>query len=174
MVVHFQPDPTIDPRRFMWVSLPDELRALCRGRPNALLAMQQALGLPPETRDDVRVFTFYVRPMDMFRPCASSPDTSTAECSMDLPAQPNSAHSVAEHFVLRQMMKSYRSGFGDPGYPFTAMGWSYNWDAQSSTHQGVSEYVVKADADISDVASVDPETFCRAQRHWSVPRRACR
>ena len=160
-VAHIQPYPTIDTNRFTWVTAPDELRALCRGRPDPLLAMQQALGLPPEKRDDVRVFTFNVRPTDMFRPCASSPDINTTKCSVDLPAQPVDAQAAAEHFVLKQMMDSYRSGFRGPGYPFTAMGWSYDWDPQSPAHQGVSEYVVKPGAVISDVASVDPETFCR-------------
>ena len=162
-MAHIQPYPTIDTNRFTWVAHPDELRALCRGKTDPLLAMQQALGLPPERRDDVRVFTFGVRPTDMFRPCASSPDISTKTCSVDLPAQPVAAQAATEHFVLKQMMDSYRSGFKSPGYPFTAMGWSYDWDPGSPNHQGVSEYVVKPGAVISNVASVDPATFCHSQ-----------
>jgi hypothetical protein len=162
-MVHIQPFPTIDTGRFTWVTRPDELRALCRGRPDPLLAMQQALGLPPEQRSDVRVFTFDVRPMDVFRPCASSPDITTTRCSMDMPVQPVGADAATEHFVLKQMMDSYRGGFKDPGYPFTAMGWSYDWNPESSTHQGVSEYVVRPGAVISNVASVDPATFCGTQ-----------
>jgi hypothetical protein len=162
-VAHFQPYPTIDTSRFTWVAQPDELRALCHGKPDPLLALQQALGLPPEKRNDEKVFTFDVPPADMFRPCASSPDITTKQCSVDLPVQPIPAQAATEHFVLKQMMDSYRSGFNSPGYPFTAMGWSYDWDLNSSTHQGVSEYVVKPGAVISNVASVDPATFCRAQ-----------
>jgi hypothetical protein len=162
-VAHLQPYPTIDTSRFTWVARPGELRALCRGRPDPLLAMQQALGLPPEKRDAERVFTFDVRPTDMFRPCASSPDITTTRCSVDLPVQPIGTQADAEHFVLKQIMDSYRIGFKAPGYPFTAMGWSYDWNPESPTHQGVSEYVVKQGAVISNVSSVDPATFCRAQ-----------
>jgi hypothetical protein len=164
-VVHVQPYPSIDTNRFTWVTLPDALRELCRGRSDPLLALQQALGLPPEKRDDLRVFTFDVRPADMFRPCASSPDITTTQCTMGLSqsAPPAGTEGAAEHFVLKQMMDSYRSGFENPGYPFTAMGWSYNWDPEVPTHQGVSEYVVKPGAVISNVISVDPATFCRAQ-----------
>jgi len=162
-VAHFQPYPTIDTNRFTWVAQPDELRALCHGKPDPLLALQQALGLPPEKRNDERVFTFDVPPTDIFRPCASSPDITTKQCSVDLPVQPIPAQAATEHFILKQMMDSYRSGFSSPGYPFTAMGWSYDWDPASPTHQGVSEYVVKPGAVISNVASVDPATFCRAQ-----------
>jgi hypothetical protein len=162
-VTHLQPYPTIDTSRFTWVAQPDELRALCRGKPDPLLALQQALGLPPEKRNDEKVFTFDVPPADMFRPCASSPDITTKQCSVDLPVQPIASQAATEHFVLKQMMDSYRSGFNNPGYPFTAMGWSYDWDPDSPTHQGVSEYVVKPGAAIANVASVDPATFCRVQ-----------
>ena len=164
-VVHIQPYPSIDTNRFTWVTLPDALRELCRGRPDPLLALQQALGLPPEKRDDLRVFTFDVRPTDMFRPCASSPDITTTQCTVGLSqsAPPAGTERAAEHFVLKQMMDSYRSGFEHPGYPFTSMGWSYNWDPEVPTHQGVSEYVVKPGAVISNVISADPATFCRAQ-----------
>ena len=161
-VAHIQPYPTIDTTRFIWVTNPEELRALCRGKPDPLLAMQQALGLPPERRDDVRVFTFEVRPSDMFRPCASSPDITTTECSVELQTQPIAAQAAAEHFVLKQMMDSYRTGFNGPGYPFTAMGWSYDWDPLSLTHQGVSEYVLRPGAVIGNVTSVAPQTFCGA------------
>ena len=162
-VAHFQPYPTIDTTRFTWVARPDELRALCRGKADPLLALQQALGLPPEQRNDEKVFTFDVRPADIFRPCASSPDITTTQCSMDLPVAPIASQAATEHFVLKQMMDSYRSGFKNPGYPFTAMGWSYDWDPASATHQGVSEYVVKPGAKIANVASVDPATFCSAK-----------
>jgi hypothetical protein len=164
-VVHIQSYPSIDTNRFTWVTLPDALRELCRGRPDPLVAMQQALGLPPDKRDDVRVFTFDVRPADMFRPCASGPDITTTQCTVRLfqSAPVADTQIAAEHFVLKQMMESYRSGFAGPGYPFTAMGWSYNWDPETSTHQGVSEYVVKPGAVISNVTFVDPATFCRAQ-----------
>lgn len=164
-VAHIQPYPSIDTNRFTWVTLPDALRELCHGRPDPLLAIQQALGLPPQKRDDIRVFTFGVRPADMFRPCASSPDITTTQCTVGLfqSVPLTGTEKATEHFVLKQMMDSYRSGFDSPGYPFTAMGWSYNWDPEAPTHQGVSEYVVKPGAVISNVASVDPATFCGAQ-----------
>jgi hypothetical protein len=160
----------IDTKDFIWVTFPGPLRELCRDTPDPLLALQHALGLPPQQRPDVRVFTFDVRPTDIFRPCASSPDVTTTQCTMVLPQSPpvTSTQATAEHSVLKQMMDSYRTGFEDPrypGYPFTAMGWTYNWDPESPTHIGVSEYVVKPNAVISNRISVDPATFCRAQSH---------
>jgi hypothetical protein len=162
-LAHIQPYPTIDTTRFIWVAPPDELRGFCRGRRDPLLAMQQALGLPPEKNKDIRVFTFDTKPTNVFRPCASGPEITTTQCSVNLPVQQSGADSLTEHFVLKQMMDSYRSGFAWPGYPFTAMGWSYDWDPESPTGQGFSEYVVKPGSKISNVASVDAATFCRSE-----------
>jgi hypothetical protein len=162
MVAHLQPYPTLDPSRFLWVAPPGQLQALCRGRSDPLLALEEALGLPPDANSNYRVFTFDVPPGDMFRPCASSPAINTTTCSVDVSAQGTPADAAAEHFVLKQMMDSYRIGFSSPGYPFTAMGWTYDWDPRSATHQGASEYVVRPGAVVSHVVSVDPATFCQA------------
>ena len=160
-VAHLQPYPTIDPTRYIWISLPDELRTFCKDRSDKLLALEMALGLPPDPKAE-KVFLFKISPSDLFRPCASSPATTTTSCSLDLPSAA-SADSRSEHFVLNQMMTSYRVGFPSPGYPFTGMGWSYDWDPDSTTHQGVSEYVTKPGSGISDVTSMTPAEFCEAR-----------
>jgi hypothetical protein len=72
-VANIQPYPTIDTNRFTWVTSSGALRELCRGKPDPLLALQQALGLPPEQREDMQVFTFEVRPADMFRLAPAAP-----------------------------------------------------------------------------------------------------
>jgi hypothetical protein len=159
-VAHLQPYPTIDPTRYIWISLPDELRTFCKDKKDKLLALEMALGLPPDPQDE-KVFLFKISPADLFRPCAGSPDTTTTSCSLDL-RRDAPADSKSEHFVLEQMMDSYRIGFPSPGYPFTGMGWSYDCDPDSTTHQGVSEYVTKPGAAITDIASTTPAAFCEA------------
>lgn len=76
------------------------------------------------------------------------------------------------HFVADQMWQSYRVGFIEPGrssadyphsgYPFTGMGWTYNWSPSSPTPFGVTEFVVKKDAAISEITSQSPAEFCAA------------
>lgn len=102
IVAHLQPYPTIDPARYIWISLPEELRTFCKDKKDKLLALEMALGLPPDPQAE-KVFLFKISPADLFRPCASSPDTTTTSCSLDLPREP-SANSKSEHFVLNQMM----------------------------------------------------------------------
>jgi len=160
-VAHLQPYPTIDSTRYIWISLPEELRTFCKDKQDKVLALEMALGLPPDPTDD-KLFLFKISPADLFRPCASGPETTTTSCSLELPKDPT-ADSKSEHFVLNQMVTSYQVGFPSPGYPFTGLGWSYDWDPDSTTHQGVSEYVTKPGSAIADVTSETPAAFCEGR-----------
>jgi hypothetical protein len=134
-------------RNHTWVSLPAELLAHCRGKSDALLAIQQTLGLPPYSDEDKKAWALYqftVRPSDIFRPCASGAQLADLSCSNDL----SNASSEVRSFVFEQMWASYRTGFTQPGFPFTGMGWSYNWSAESHDHVGISEFVVRSGASI--------------------------
>lgn len=84
------------------------------------------------------------------------------------------AEKLKDHERLRlvteQMWNSYRTGFaanahkpGDypyTGFPFTGMGWSYDWSPKSPDHFGVSEFVIKRDAPIKIVSEKKPADFC--------------
>src|SRR5579872_513331 len=60
-VAHVQPYESIDSSRYVWVAHPDELKAHCLGKPDPVLALQVALGLPPQAEPAMKVFTFTVR-----------------------------------------------------------------------------------------------------------------
>ena len=90
----------------------------------------------------------------------------------DLPRMYNELVDAHErlYFFANQMWSSYRMGFPRDGagpsdypysgYPFTGMGWSYNWASSSPDHFGVSEFVVKRDADVAGVKTTSPAEFC--------------
>jgi hypothetical protein len=71
------------------------------------------------------------------------------------------------HFVAEQMWTKYRVDFKRPdstpnyGYPFTGMGWTYDWSTRSRDHVGVSELIVKRDAEIKIVSDTKPADFCK-------------
>jgi hypothetical protein len=164
----------------MWVALPGELRPLCSGAVNPLRRLQQILGLPP-VDDPERVVIELSVPRDgLFRPCVAGGDLAASACTMKFPdALPATADPTAVReayarlqFVTAQMWNSYRVGFTDDrpsaagapawGYPFTGMGWSYDW-SNVPGHKGISEFVVKRDAAIT--VSGTPKTpaeFCAA------------
>jgi hypothetical protein len=102
----------------------------------------------------------------------------TQTCEFELPAPPATDADAAMlrdaydrlRFVTRQIWDSYRMGFRrDPrsasdypytGFPFTGMGWTYNWATSSRDHFGVSEFVIKRDAVIKIIREKMPADFC--------------
>lgn len=147
-----------------WVSLPKELGPQCRGKPDARLALQMILGMPPQD-GQWELVQFDVAPKHVFRPCASGPDITTTSCSFRLPtafasAADRQAYLKTQQFVFEQIWSSFISGFPEPGYPFTGMGWTYNWDPASQDHVGISEYVVRKGSPVTSVKTVSPTAFC--------------
>lgn len=140
-----------------WVSLPSESRPACKGAQDPVLALEQLLGMPP-AGGDWELVQFSVAPQHIFRPCASGPEIGTTQCSFDLPKRSSSPES--QIFVFGQMWSSYIADFENPGYPYTGMGWTYNWNPDSKDHYGVSEYVVKEGAPVSDIQVFSPSEFC--------------
>jgi hypothetical protein len=151
----------------VWVTLVPELQAHCAGLTGDALSLrlQQLLGLPPGDASDRKIFTFTVRSTDVFRPCAD-PRITTTSCGLDVPDARHSGMNdatAAAHlrFVLEQMLSSYRTGFERPGYPFTALGYTYDWKPDSETHHvGLSEYVVRKGAVVRDVQEIGTADYC--------------
>jgi hypothetical protein len=171
--------PKSPTQRLTWVSLPDQLKALCHGKPDAVLAIQQALGLPPQatpaTGHQWAVITFEVPRQALFRPCPGGTDVGAPRCANPLAAAATIPSIPADtldaettRFLLDQLWSSFRVGFhgagGEPdwGYPFTGMGWTYNWDPQAASPVGVSEFVVRGGSRLADVVSTTPAQFCNA------------
>jgi hypothetical protein len=114
----------------------------------------------------------------LVRPCVGRSDIGTATCEFELPDPPAADADAAtlrnaydqQRLVTKHMWESYRIGFrrdgaapsdyAYTGYPFTGMGWSYNWARASRNHVGVSEFVVKRDATIKIISDKTPADFC--------------
>jgi hypothetical protein len=141
----------------IFVALPKEARRLCKGAADPLLALQQGLGLPPKSDPDYRIVRFRVARADMFRPCTSGPDVGPLRCAFDIPQDLDPAHRA---FMIAQMWTSYRTGFDWPGYPFTGMGWTWNWAPDSDDNYGVSEYIAKRGAEVTRIRTLSIAEFC--------------
>ena len=151
----------------VWVTVVPGVKRYCAGLTGAALALrlQQLLGLPPGDASDWKMFAFTVHSTDIFRPCAD-PRVSTTSCTLDVPDGRHAGltdATAAAHlrFLLRQILSSYRVGFEQPGYPFTALGYTYDWKPDSETHHvGLSEYVVRRGAIVHDVQQIDTADYC--------------
>lgn len=160
-------------KRYTWVSLPAQLREMCRNKPDTVLAIQEILGLPPASTPSQpdhgwEVITFRVVRDALFRPCPGGTDIAAARCTIDPVAKLDNETTL---FLLNQLWTSDRLGGLERsegaeaavrGYPFTGIGWSYNWDPASRSHVGVSEYVVKPGAQIREPKTTAPDQFCNA------------
>jgi hypothetical protein len=155
------------------VALPEDLRKMCHGKPDATLAVEQIMGLPPASTSSVphalQVVTFTTPRTELFRPCPGGTDIAAPTCSDTV--SPSLDGETAK-FLLDNVWSSARPGSprqaatdGEapaPGYPFTGMGWTYDWDPNALNHVGVSEFVVRPGARISAISGQTPEKFCAA------------
>jgi hypothetical protein len=169
----FTEDATLDTHTlYVWVAPTGEVWQMCRGKRDPVLALQQILGLPPQKNPQPgnhwQIFVFEIAAQDLFRPCPGGVEQDAASgrprCRLDSDVDPKLDAEFTQ-FLLQQWWSSHRATVEhgrDPelGYPWTGMGWTYDWDPASKTHRGVSEFVVKKNAVASNVRTVTPASFC--------------
>jgi hypothetical protein len=108
--------------------------------------IKQLLGLPPNPDYTYNYFVeFWVRPNDLFRPCPDSEVTDN-ECMAYFPTTVDSTYQAwinntraARFYDPRELMDKY---------PWTALGYTYDWSPRNKTHQGLSEYVIKNNSNV--------------------------
>ena len=154
----------------LWVTVDGEVQARCRAWGLAGDALrerlEQLLGLPPHTPDPWRkthMVTFQVPRDALQRPCLgeSMDEAGTPRCSM----RPTVAGDPElRRFVLEQMATTWVAGVdGAPGYPFTRLGYTYDWHPSAAVlrHYGASEFVVRPDTEALLVSATTTDDYCR-------------
>jgi hypothetical protein len=117
--------------------------------------MEQLLGLPDDN-GKLRVAEFYVNPADMFRPCAD-PSVTTDHCERVAPPEVSPDHTK---WFEDYQTNSYVQSASSPGYPFTGVGYTYDWGSPAKV--GPSEFVVRKTALVKITALVPTESYCGA------------
>jgi hypothetical protein len=102
------------------------------------LRLEQLLGLPPNN-GKTKWVELWVKPADIFRPC---PDVEITDdrCGLYFPSDASPEHKA--WFVNLSL-----SSYGDRGYPWTRLGYTYDWGALG-TEVGANELVIKAGAEV--------------------------
>lgn len=149
---------TLDSEYLTWVvqesqypTMIEDLRLdRLRGQKLAL-RLEQALGLPP-TADTTRVFLgIRVRISDLFRPCRD-PDVSSCACSLNFP--------TGYYSLDTPYLKVYESLISSTqGYPWSRLGYTYDWSQRSRDHFGFSEYIIRQGAVVEIVGKMSTEDF---------------
>ncbi|HYW58635.1 MAG TPA: hypothetical protein VE934_16925 [Polaromonas sp.] len=163
--------PTTTPPAPIWVTLAGEVRARCSAwglRGNALRQrLEQLLGLPldpPPQFRKARFVTMEVARERLDRPCLGIDETNPQSPVCTVGIQANSAPDVRD-YVLRQMADSFVvGGPAGPGYPFTRLGYTYDWNPVNArpNHYGASEFLVQANTPATVIAQQDTDDYCAA------------
>ena len=124
----------------------------------------QLLGLPPDTAKRVFIL-FWVRPQDIIRPCV---DTEITDNSCDYKISSSSSNQPdCENLVwLTQFVRDQYSD-SDPykQYPFTQLGYTYDWSKKNKQHVGLSEFVIGKDKFPRIAGIYSTEQFLKMNRN---------
>lgn len=129
----------------IWITTAPELkrRMLTEKPKDANRRLIQVLGLPPNSVYSYFV-EFWVKPADLFRPCPDKEITDT-KCETCFPKQADQEHIswINENRISRY----YQCDLAQQ-YPWTQLGYTYDWNPGNKSHVGLSEFVIGANKNI--------------------------
>lgn len=107
------------------------------------MRLKQMLGLPPNATYSYFV-EFWVKPSDLFRPC---PDNEINDKSCQTCIQPNTDPTYVQWMNESRISRYYQCSLYDQ-YPWTQLGYTYDWNPSNKTHTGLSEFVINTNKNI--------------------------
>ncbi|MFT6334500.1 MAG: hypothetical protein ACI86M_001233 [Saprospiraceae bacterium] len=148
----------------VWVTTAPELQNLCSdkkfGRKEGLnLRLKQLFGLPPTVTKKYFV-EFWVKPEDLFRPC---PDTEINDASCGL-SFPKGTSDEYIQWVNNLRIQSYYNPEWNSNYPWTELGYTYDWNPSNKLHIGLSEFVIRENSNVIIHNFVSTADYCKAKK----------
>ncbi len=146
----------------LWVTLEPEVRRACQTFPKGqrVLRTQQLLGLPPmPAKSDSTYFMLLrvERPDGLFRPCTNPDPQASGPCTESFPIGVSATHV---QWMADQMLTSWRWPLG---YPWTRLGYTYNWNPEAPSVTGLSEFVLAGGSKVKVLAVVPTEDYCKSR-----------
>jgi hypothetical protein len=164
-----KPD-TLQPWQWVWITAVPYMADWCHAyHPTDLplsVRLAQLLGMPPDAGDTVFT-TIWVRPKDLRRPAPDPRITTTTMTALDFP--PNFPDNTYQQWFYQQAAVSYVMPDDEP-YPWTRLGYTYDWGNPVKPHIGLSEYVIEGGSTIYIDANYPTADYCKtAGASASVP-----
>ncbi len=125
------------------------------------MRLRQLLGLQPFTVETF-FLEIWVKPINLFRPC---PDNGTEDTSCDLNMPETITAEYRKWFNnLRAVQYNDCSNktFHEYGYPWTQLGYTYDWSPENPSHVGLSEFVITRNTDIYVSGKYSTKKYCTA------------
>jgi hypothetical protein len=143
----------------VWVTIVPEVRDICRSFKGAEadieIRLKQLLGLPL-TAAYTRFVEMEVRREDLFRPCPN-PDPQLSTCSDSFPQGISSDHVS---FIANQSLSSFKI---PGGYPWTRLGYTFDWSPDAKSRYGASEFVVRKGSKVNVTSITKSAAYCAPQ-----------
>lgn len=131
-----------------------------KGVRNWGLRLRQLLGLPREEKL-THFTTIWVEPKDLIRP-AYTPSIASSEMACrfedDDDSQLDSLGMWLRNWFDKTWSASYKS---DGGYPWTRLGYTYDWGATGSDKYGLSEFLLMNESKVMVQTTKDLKSFVR-------------
>lgn len=148
--------------RDLWVTPVPQLLEVCGdaqwiGSETLSDRLMQYLGLPPGS-SNAYFIEFWVKPEDLFRPCPDA-EVTDKTCGTNWPKKTDPAHREWIN-DLRSVQYFTAQEPNNTPYPWTQLGYTYDWNASNTTHVGASEYVVYQNRDIIVKKAYTTEEYC--------------
>lgn len=107
------------------------------------LRLKQLLGLPPNAVYSYFI-EFWVKPQDLFRPC---PDNEITDNTCELCLPEGTSEEYKTWINDNRISRYYNCELYDK-YPWTQLGYTYDWNPKNKSHVGLSEFVISANKNI--------------------------
>jgi hypothetical protein len=160
----------------IWVSRADQVLQYCQSLPQDLAAaevilkIQQLQGLPPQVNADPctwQILQLNVGglkvPEEFFRPCTDPDPRTTGPCKAAFAdSDPEDLQLLKFHsWMAGQAFSSWQI---PSGYPWTHLGYTYNWDPKAPSIVGTSEYVIRKKTMVDVTGMVPALPYCTQNR----------
>jgi hypothetical protein len=118
--------------------------------------MFQLLGMPPNGKQNYFI-EFWVKPENLQRPCPDNGIKDT-KCGLKLPKKvtPEYRKWFNETRAIQYTIPNGRY----PGYPWTQLGYTYDWNPENKSHVGMSEFVIPEKTDCIRGKIYTVEEYC--------------
>lgn len=149
--------------RVIWVTAAPIIQDSCRNYYKNLkdpnMRLRQLLGLQPLTVETF-FLELWVRPKDMFRPAPDNEtDDNTAGLNLPNDVTPQYRKWFNDTRAI-QYVDCTDSLFSEYGYPWTQLGYTYDWSPRNPSNIGLSEFVIKANTDMYVSGEYPTRVYC--------------